>query len=100
MIDDIEIGSALSADETSNKTEVTLYPNPASNSVKIYVSLNQLQQVSLVVYDIFGNEIQKIYSGKISDKIFDLNVTTYSKGMYFIKLFNENTSQVRKIVIQ
>jgi hypothetical protein len=86
-------------DNTGVTENLIAYPNPATSSVKIYVSLDHLQQVSLVIYDVFGNEIQNIYTGKVSDRVFDLDVSTYSKGMYFIKLNTKDKQILQKLIV-
>lgn len=82
--------------ETNN---LIAYPNPANSNVKIYVSLTQLQPVSLVIYDIFGNEVEKVYTGKLKDKVLSLDVSAYSKGMYFIKLNTSDKQLTYKLIV-
>jgi S-methylmethionine-dependent homocysteine/selenocysteine methylase len=51
MIDDIEIGSALSVDETSNKTDVILYPNPASDHAFVNFDKTEMVVTNMTLLD-------------------------------------------------
>ena len=87
-------------DNTSDETShLFAYPNPANSQVKIYVSLEQLQQVTLVIYDVYGNEVQKIFTGKISDRVIDLDVSGFAKGMYIIKLNTADKQLMHKLIV-
>jgi hypothetical protein len=61
-----------------------LYPNPASNTIRIQlteavVSMNEIQ-----VLDGFG-KINRAQVRQIGDGVYELNISGLAKGMYFIK---------------
>ena len=65
---------------------ITLYPNPASDIVKVTIQQN-LNAESLQVLDITG---KTIHSMPISSSQFEyqINVSTYDKGLYLIRIGN------------
>jgi hypothetical protein len=61
----------------------SLYPNPAANSVIIAIGNNNLLNTKVVLTDMNG-EILKSFI--IQSPEFSLDISSYSSGMYFIKL--------------
>jgi hypothetical protein len=61
-----------------------LSPNPATNTVNITFSEN-LNQEKLSIYSISG---QKIHELGINESSIILDITSYSKGLYFIEIGN------------
>lgn len=69
-----------------NKTNVSLYPNPASECLTL--SANKISKIE--VFDMLGN---KIYENLPNSKTFKINVKTWKKGMYMIRINNQITKQ-------
>ena len=65
------------------KNDFTLFPNPATNTIFIKTSKEELK--NLTVYSIFGEKlIHKTHTNKI-------DVSHLKSGMYFIKINNNQT---------
>jgi PKD repeat protein len=86
-------------DNSADKNSLLAYPNPANLVTTIYISLDKPETVSLGVYDVLGNEVSRIFNGKISDKVFDYNVSSLAKGIYIIKLNSDNTHLTYKLIV-
>jgi hypothetical protein len=81
----------------SNAAVVLITPNPASSFVNVYMSKNNNSISQIIVSNANGKLIERINTAEQSYKI---NVGSYSKGIYVIKVIgNENTS-TQKVVIQ
>ena len=77
---------------TKDGKGITLYPNPASNTLNIE-SITKFSQ--LVISDILGNVIikQQIYNHAVS-----VDVSGLGKGLYFVKLVSENGFVVKRFL--
>jgi hypothetical protein len=71
-----------------------VFPNPSSGVFTLNVN-QELEQALLSVFDIYGKEIIKL--DKI-DASTQLDLETFSNGIYFIKLIKNNTCKTMKII--
>ena len=77
------------------------YPNPFNPSTKISYKLNNPdQKVSLSIYDVNGNLIEKIFDGIQSEGAhsYTWNASKYSSGTYFGKLNVDGLLKTVKLV--
>jgi hypothetical protein len=81
----------ITADETVNNSEITIFPNPASDFVFIKGLTLDKYKLELFSYDGKALPIVVAEDGKI-----DLN--GIKKGVYFLKIFNNNEQITKKIV--
>lgn len=72
-------------DESKN---IVIYPNPASEFIKIESELN-IDYIELI--DILGNTIQKTYNSMF-------NIKSFQSGIYFVKIYSNNISIIKKII--
>ncbi|MCK9420974.1 MAG: T9SS type A sorting domain-containing protein [Bacteroidales bacterium] len=82
-------------DENHNDPGVMrIYPNPVRNTLTIETTQTG-DQSTLSIYNISGRKIltQQIVSGKT-----ELDLSSFAKGIYTIRLLNQNKVEVRKIV--
>lgn len=84
--------------ETGDKNQgvLTIYPNPASESIFITVSLSENdEEYSVSVIDLSGSEFS---AGKCVGSVFELNTRFLSKGLYFIKVKNSEAAFTGKFI--
>ncbi|MDO3694305.1 cellulase family glycosylhydrolase [Wenyingzhuangia sp. chi5] len=79
----------------SKTTEFEIYPNPASNEVSVIVE-NAEKNYNLKVYDTTSRLIVAL--NKVKDKV-DIDVSSFSSGLYFFHLTNSNEKFIKKIFI-
>jgi subtilisin family serine protease len=80
------------ADFETDKTRLTLFPNPGNDLV--YISLQtDFRPVTVELYDISGRQLQKqiIYSG-----VNTLDMTSYSTGCYLMKFTDGKEHWIKK----
>jgi len=78
------------------------YPNPFNNTTKIDYSIKKSSFVKIIVYDIKGTQVDKIYSGYKQEGSYSLNYTVnnLSSGIYFYSLIlNDKIADTRKFVL-
>ena len=75
---------------------VNLYPNPASNTVKL--SLNNLAH-SDFSYEIYNSNGQLISASAINYLYSEINISDLSSGLYFVKVFNNYNTITKRLVV-
>jgi hypothetical protein len=96
----IEVDSFRSGINTNvSDNWIKVYPNPSNGIVNVTLNLPQEENISLVVYDIYGKELVRIYDGNMQNQVFNLDLSGYSKGMYFLKLKAQDKQLIQKIII-
>ncbi len=70
---------------------IFLHPNPTSGI--LYISGNKKNLNTYVLYDSLGRMMDYIKTG-----VNQIDISSYEKGFYFVKIFSKNSSVVRKII--
>jgi hypothetical protein len=80
----------LGAESFLLENEITLFPNPASNEINIKLGTSNALPNNYTIYNMLG----QVVSHKSIMAPIDLNVNTssLSKGVYFIKIATDNSS--------
>ncbi|MFC7773301.1 T9SS type A sorting domain-containing protein [Flavobacterium sp. GCM10027622] len=83
-----------SADEIADN--LTVYPNPASTNLNVKL-LSLGENANLEVYNVMGQVV--IPSQKIQANVFELNINHLTKGVYFLKVKNDNKISSLKFTV-
>ncbi|WP_418510570.1 M43 family zinc metalloprotease [Corallibacter sp.] len=86
----INVLGSLSVDEFSVNS-ISLYPNPTTNVLNISLANKNELPENYAVYNMLGQVVLKKHITNDSD--LSINTSSFSNGMYFIKI-NKGTSQV------
>jgi len=88
-----------SIEENLPTTTLTAFPNPTNGLISVEMKDYQGKSLSLILYDFKGQEILRS-DGKTGPYVkFDLDLSTYSPGVYLLTVLSENQSiKVFKIV--
>lgn len=80
----------------NSKSELVVYPNPATNQVEISYSgtINQI-----IVADITGKEVKNVYYNNLKNSIL-LNLADLQSGMYIVSIKSGNQVAAKKIAVQ
>ena len=75
------------------------FPNPFNPGTTIKYSVPKQSEIKLVMYDIIGNEIEKLYEGVQEEGVhqIDFNAGNLSSGIYFVSMTADNFSKSIKI---
>ena len=85
--------------ESSEESAFDLYPNPATNEVRIRYDINDLSELSyLKMYDLSG---KLIYQELITDQHNEivLRLDQYDKGVYLVNITTENGDNLTKKLV-
>lgn len=87
--------SLVGVDESVSVSEVGIYPNPASNNLRLQFSGVSLTDVK--IYDALG-KLRFSESGMKSTS--ELDISSLSNGIYFVELQSTRGQQVLKFVVE
>lgn len=85
---DLFNGSSVGVAQLQNDTEISIFPNPANDVITIQTSAAQINSTYDIV-DVLGNEV---LTGKIITESTSQNISSLSKGFYFIKVDGQSRS--------
>lgn len=80
-------------------TNLNIAPNPTSGSINVSFNQAAAQSTTIEIIDVLGRSIytQNLpkFTGEYSQKV---DLTSFNKGIYFVKITGENGSEIRKII--
>ncbi len=74
--------------------KVLVFPNPATN--QLHININNKLSNQIFIYDATG---KLVYENKLSGSTI-INSSNWSRGIYFLKLFNEEGTTSSKIILE
>jgi hypothetical protein len=103
-LDDLAFdGTVTSLEPLNSKVEVNVFPNPASQFVKVSFFSPKSDQVNFVLNDNIGNKVAE-YQFEVAPGsntvILDLSSPRIYNGLYFLSMQAPFTTQTRKLVIK
>jgi hypothetical protein len=84
----------LGLDENSSSDAISVYPNPAEEYVTI--SANDLLIEKIEVVTITGQVISAVHAAA---KQIKMDLSSLSSGVYFLKIYTENNSATKQLVV-
>ncbi len=85
--------SGVNVSEINETSSFNVYPNPASDFVK--VSTDNSQQTTVRIYNVLGMLVEEI---EVNANETEINVSDYNPGIYFINIETENGSVTKKFI--
>jgi len=79
--------------------EMQVYPNPAEGTLNLFL-VNGGSSMNLLIVNLQG---QKVYSVRLfnhPDQVYSIDVSAFSRGIYFLELLNDKRFIVKKIILQ
>lgn len=91
-------GSMLGTNKADKKNEITIYPNPASDTIMVSFSENSKKTFSVEITNCLGEMIfSKFYQTENTAMI---NVESLPKGIYFLTITSQEKRNTQKVVIK
>lgn len=92
--------STLGINEITFGNEINIYPNPSSSGFfNVQIGLTNIKHVNVEVYNIMGQMLDSWSSDNVANTTYDLNLSHQPNGLYFAKIYNNEFSVVKKIMI-
>ena len=92
------LGFTLGSEDFASLAKITIAPNPSNGIVTISKN-NQTTVSKITVFDING-KILKVVDSELSLEAIQINLSDFSKGVYFLEITNDIDKVVRKIIIE
>lgn len=99
------INAALSAtginQSGSINTAMNIFPNPSAGSAEIKFYLEKSSDVAVELYNLEGQKIQDIFSGKLSagENKLNVDVSDYDAGVYLVKFTEGGKNRFMNMVV-
>lgn len=94
FFDSLRTGCTTSIKETAKDVALSLYPNPAQNSISI-ITNESLQDASIAIYALDGKVQQNVsFSGTITE----VDIRNLTSGIYLLKLSSGNSIYTKRFV--
>ena len=75
---------------------VSIYPNPTKNK-RFNIKLNNLTgETTILIYNVIGAVVKELKTNSIEENV---NLSSFSKGLYLVKFTNNNKSITKKIIL-
>jgi hypothetical protein len=75
-----------------------LFPNPATN--RITISSDSEQGIAGTTYSVYSADGRVMSSGLVSSNQFNLNISSFQRGIYFVKIGEDAGKQILRFVKQ
>jgi hypothetical protein len=96
----INVQNVSVADFNNFAKTIEIYPNPAKSNLFIAANYD-LSKSDIAIYDILGKKVNVEEINYINKSNIQLNITSFNKGIYFIKIYTENnTHSTHKIIVE
>ena len=92
----IHLGTSVSVSEVEQNNAVSISPNPFTNSTTITFA-NEQKNTSVKVMNVLGECIQQLTT---NNKQFTLDLSSFAKGIYFVRIEDENKNVVNKKIVK
>jgi len=76
---------------------LSIFPNPSEGRFTIEMKINTPLKTEIEIYNING---EKVYSAYTVNATSDIDLTSFSRGLYFVKMSNERWVKTGKVMIQ
>lgn len=91
----------LGLEDMNNSFGLSVYPNPASDLVNISFDLSTSADVTIMISDISGKEIETVSLNNVAGiKNVDINVADYKAGVYLVNMISNGERVVKKLTVK
>lgn len=90
---------ALSTNSFSASTDITIYPNPASDRVYLENKHTDLAILQIEIYNLLGQTVKRM--SNIKSRTTEIDIHTLQPGIYYFKIkTDKNTVVTKKVLIK
>lgn len=90
------LSEMVGIEENTVNNNISVYPNPASDKITIYLqNINDLQNTTVSVFDIQG---QLLLQQNVKQAKTEININSFAKGMYVAKICNNTNIVFQKFI--
>ena len=94
-------GDIISAEKITSLEGLNLFPNPANTTLTVNYFTPSMDNTSIEVYNMMGQVVNSInVSGNQGLNSRELDLTSMSNGVYFLKVTQNNNTLTKKFVVK
>lgn len=100
-IDDLTLsGSPLGMEDLEHQIDLSLAPNPTTDMTTVTMSLPESATINMEITDVLGRDAKTIFTRDMTSGThrFDVNLSGYAVGVYYLRIMVGNDMVVKKIV--
>jgi hypothetical protein len=82
--------------------EISLFPNPTKNELTVKINLQQKDQVTINVFDLYGKTLNNLQFNELNsgESSINIDLTTLHAGVYYCQVQTESYTISKKIIKQ
>ena len=90
---------AVGIDEDELDGQINIFPNPTNNELNFDLSLEKPENVTLMIYNMYGQQLETHYFENVSEVNRTIELGHREVGIYFVKYKVKDTVYSKKIVL-
>ncbi len=94
------VGEMVSVDQFGQSNQVSIYPNPAAEGIRVYFEKMTQKVVNFTLWNASGQLVKKGIFNQYNSTENYINLKNTASGIYFLKIESNNDSIIKKIVVQ
>lgn len=94
---DLFTESTIGIDKISSTDAIAAYPNPASENLTLTFASIYQKDISLIIYNAFG---QEVYSQQIPNATKTIDISHFTDGIYFVRVITDKQIYDKKVIMQ
>jgi len=96
-----ELLTNVGINDIENKTNFSIYPNPATNNLTLLLNHNKTEILTVEIYNIAGKVVQKKQlTTNAGVQQYNFNISDLSSGFYVLSIHSDNFKLTQKFVKQ
>ena len=95
-------GAVTGINDVEEGKIMDIFPNPATNSLNVRISLAESSNINLALYDGLGRTINTYIDNQLlneGENALTFNTANLQPGIYFLKLLANDAETIRKVII-
>lgn len=94
--------NSLGVDDVRSVASLSVYPNPASSTTNISLSLSEATPLTISLYSLLGENVMTVYNGygTLGTNNFTADVSKLAAGIYHLHIETSSGVVVRQIVVE
>ncbi len=93
----VYVGGTVSTIDETFSQDINVFPNPVKTNLKIGVESEDPGPMALSIFNAAGQQVFEIDSQYLFGGLLDLDLAGLSKGIYFIRIVQQQKTAIRKI---
>ena len=92
----VNVETCTGIHQANNAFNINVYPNPNNGIFNLKIDGDLPNDIEISIYNITGKQI---INKTISKNNASFDMSSYAKGIYYLKISNESVNKVQKIII-